>query len=208
MDFWRKIRTYGFKESCLRQVRRYYIRLFQLECNISMDIQTRNRIGFQFKLADIVDLERISKQNIGVSRHKIQSFHQRLKFEQYPVFVIQNQQNLDICGYYCLAFGDVYQISNVFTQKVDKMTGYFFDDQTFEPYLRQGLHAYSIQKRLQFCTQHNKSMACVHIRAYNRASLNSYQKAGFRKTQVHYFLRFWRFKIHFKRRIRKNIHED
>lgn len=208
MGLWRKIRTYGFKESCLRLVRKYVIKLIQLECHIAADYCTKKPFGFIFKTADKAVLERLSAQSFEVSVSKIKSFYQRMRTEKHLVFAIQSEQNSDICGYYCLAFDDVHKISNVFTQKVDETTGYFYDDLTFKNYLRQGLHTYSIQQRLQICAEHNKSIACIHIRAHNQASLKSYKKMGFQITQTHYFIRIFRWKLHFTRDKKRSSHDE
>jgi hypothetical protein len=172
---------------------RYIYKIDLLDFNIS----TQKK--FKFQKGGIQEINRMYNDHQDeISSSRYNDLKNILNSENSEIYTTKNYGDL-ICGYSILEYGYIKESSYLTKIKgIDiEKNGYVRRDYTFINFRGQGLHKYSIVKRLQILKEKSFRTCTTRIAVQNVISKNNYQTLGFEK----YLLEI---EFHFFHKLRNN----
>ena len=139
-------------------------------------------ISSEFRLinADRDGLDRLKKQHPSeFTDRKHGILRDRLSDNGEECYLVEDNDG-NLCGYCHVALRDTLNARINYPVKLDPTEIYFYDDHTFRPHRRRGVHTFSIAERARRMHERGSVTGVTIISDSNTASISSYRQFGAR----------------------------
>lgn len=186
------------------RLQRYYFILNVFELKISgaaQAIEHADRYSLEPMTLEILgEMYRQHTEEIGPRKYDILKNRVEARDEEAGFIVASGA---DVCGYFHILYGRRYcENMSGLVLSLDRDTGVLFDDYTFAPFRRRGIHQFAVRSRLRIMREKGYAKAVALIMENNEPSEKTYMHVGFTQVARTYCFRLGKFKRAFYRKNR------